>query len=36
MYSTHDLRKESISLPNLQHYGVSLDLFDENQNINNI
>ena len=29
MYNTHDLRKESISLPNLQHYGVSLDLFDE-------
>ena len=29
MYSTHDLRSESISLPNLQNYGVSLDLFDE-------
>ena len=29
MYSTHDLRSESISLPNLQHYGVSLDSFDE-------
>ena len=29
MYSTHDLRSESISFPNLQHYGVSLDLFDE-------
>ena len=29
MYNTHDLRKESISLPNLQHYGVSLDSFDE-------
>ena len=28
-YSTHDLRNESISLPNLQHYGVSLDSFDE-------
>ena len=23
MYSTHDLRSESISFPNLQHYGVS-------------
>ena len=29
MYNTHDLRKESISLPNLQHYGVSLNSFDE-------
>jgi hypothetical protein len=29
MFSTHDLRSESISLPNLQHYGVSLDSFDE-------
>ena len=29
VYSTHDLRNESISLPNLQHYGVSLDSFDE-------
>ena len=29
MYSTHDLRNENISFPNLQHYGVSLDLFDE-------
>ena len=27
--STYDLRSESISLPNLQHYGVSLDSFDE-------
>ena len=29
MYSTHDLRNENILLPNLQHYGVSLDSFDE-------
>ena len=29
VYSTHDLRNENISLPNLQHYGVSLNSFDE-------
>ena len=29
MYSTHDLRNENILLPNLQHYDVSFDLFDE-------
>ena len=29
MYSTHDLRNENILLPKLQHYGVSLNSFDE-------
>ena len=29
IYSTHDLKSESMSLPNLQHYGVSLDSVDE-------